>query len=134
MFFILSKTLGFFALPSNVLMAIGLVGLLLLCTRFRRLGSWLVVTSLVLIAFVGYSPLGRILILPLEDRFPAWNPAQGPPDGIVVLGGAISPALSLARGAISLNDSAERITAAVELARRYPNARIIFSGGTASLF
>ncbi len=134
MFFILSKTLGFFALPSNVLMAIGLVGLVLLCTRFRRLGSWLVVTSLVLIAFVGYSPLGRILILPLEDRFPPWNPAQGPPDGIVVLGGAISPGLSLARGAISLNDSAERITAAVELARRYPNARIIFSGGTASLF
>ena len=75
-----------------------------------------------------------ILILPLEDRFPPWNPAQGPPDGIVVLGGAISPGLSLARGAISLNNSAERITAAVELARRYPNARIIFSGGTASLF
>ena len=104
MFFILSKTLGFFALPSNVLMAIGLVGLVLLCTRFRRLASWLVVTSLVLIAFVGYSPLGKILILPLEQRFPPWNPAQGPPDGIVVLGGAISPELSLARGAVALNE------------------------------
>jgi uncharacterized SAM-binding protein YcdF (DUF218 family) len=133
MFFVLSKTLGFFALPSNVLMAIGLLGLILLCTRFRRLASWLVVTSLVLIAFAGYSPLGNILLLPLEQRFPPWNPAQGPPDGIVVLGGAIEPNISLARGAVALDDSAERITATVELARRYPNARIIFSGGTGSL-
>jgi uncharacterized SAM-binding protein YcdF (DUF218 family) len=134
MFFILSKTLGFFVLPSNLLMTVGLIGLLLLLTRFRRLASWLIVTSLVLIAFIGYSPLGRMLILPLEDRFPPWNPAQGPPDGIVVLGGAIAPGISLARGTVALNESAERITAAVELARRYPNARIIFSGGTAALF
>jgi uncharacterized SAM-binding protein YcdF (DUF218 family) len=133
MFFVLSKTLGFFALPSNVLMAIGLLGLILLCTRFQRLASWLVVTSLVLLAFAGYSPLGNVLILPLEQRFPPWNPAQGPPDGIVVLGGAIEPDISVARDAVALDDSAERITATVELARRYPNARIIFSGGTGSL-
>ena len=70
---VLSKTLGFFALPSNVLMAIGLLGLALLCTRFRRLASWLVVTSLVLIAIAGYSPAGNVLILPLEQRFPPWD-------------------------------------------------------------
>lgn len=134
MFFVLSKTLGFLVMPSNLLMAVGLVGLGLLLTRFRRLASWLIVTSLVLIAFAGYSPLGHILILPLEDRFPPWDSAQAPPDGIVVLGGAIAPGISLARGAVALNGSAERITAAVELARRYPNARIIFSGGTAALF
>jgi len=45
MFFILSKTLGFFAVPSNLLMAVGLVGLALLLTRFRRLASWLIVSS-----------------------------------------------------------------------------------------
>ena len=133
MFFILSKTLGFFALPSNFLMAIGLIGLVLLCTRFRRLASWLIVTSLVLIAFAGYSPLGNILILPLEQRFPPWDPSHGPPDGIVVLGGAISPDISMARGSVALNDAAERITATAELALRYPNARIIFTGGTGSL-
>ncbi len=133
MFFIVSKTLGFFVLPSNFLMAIGLIGLVLLCTRFRRLASWLVVTSLVLIAFVGYSPLGNMLILPLEQRFPPWDASHGAPDGIVVLGGAISPGISLARGAVALNDAAERITVTAELARRYPNVRIIFSGGTSSL-
>ena len=129
MFFILSKILGFFALPSNVLITIGIAGLVLLCTRLRRLASWLVVTSVALIAVAGLSPLGNALILPLEQRFPSWDPSRGAPNGIVVLGGAISLDVSAARGAVALNEAAERITATVELARRYPNARIIFSGG-----
>lgn len=133
MFFILSKILGFFALPSNILISIGIIGILLLCTRLARLASWLVVTSLVLIAVAGLSPLGNMLILPLEQRFPPWDASRGPPDGIVVLGGAITPDVSAARGVVALNEAAERITEAVELARRYPNARIIFSGGNASL-
>src|ERR1700676_285252 len=133
MFFILSKTLGFFALPSNLLISIGLVGLVLLCTQFRRLASWLVVTSVVLLALAGFSPLGNILMLPLEQRFPAWEASRGPPDGIVVLGGAISPDVSMARGVVALDEAAERITVTAELARRYPSARIIFSGGTSSL-
>jgi len=134
MFFVLSKTIGFFAVPSNVLISIGIIGLVLLCTRFRRLASWLIVTSLMLIVFVGFSPLGRIVMLPLEQRFPLWDASGRPPDGIVVLGGAISPEISLARRAVTLNDAAERITVTAELALRYPNARIIFSGGTGSLF
>jgi uncharacterized SAM-binding protein YcdF (DUF218 family) len=132
-FFVLSKTIGYLAIPSNLLMAIGLVGLVLLFTRFRRLASWLIVTSLVLIALIGYSPVGRILLLPLEERFPPWNASRGAPDGIVVLGGSISPDISVARGVVALNGSAERLTVTAELARRYPNARIIFTGGTASL-
>src|SRR6516165_1721764 len=120
-------------MPSNLLIAIGLVGLVLLFTRFRRLASWLIVTSLVLIALVGYSPLGRILLLPLEERFPPWDASRGAPDGIVVLGGAISPDISRARGIVALNGSAERLTVTAELAHRYPNARIIFTGGSGSL-
>jgi uncharacterized SAM-binding protein YcdF (DUF218 family) len=133
MFFVLSKTLGLFTVPSNVMTALGLIGIVLLFTRFRRLASWLIVTSLVLIAFAGYSPIGRILLLPLEDRFPPWDASRGAPDGIVVLGGAIDPEISLARGDTALNRSAERITATAELARRYPNARIVYSGGTSAL-
>ena len=133
MFFILSKILGFFAAPSNLFISVGVLGLLLLLTRFTRLASWLIVTSLVLLAIAGLSPLGNALILPLEDRFPPWDPSRGAPDGIVVLGGAISPGVSDARDSVALDEAAERITATAELARRYPNARIIFSGGSGSL-
>jgi uncharacterized SAM-binding protein YcdF (DUF218 family) len=133
MFFVLSKTAGFFALPSNLFISIGIVGLVLLCTRLTRLASWLVVTSLVLITVAGFSPLSFALLLPLEQRFPPWDASRGPPDGIVVLGGSIWPDVSEARGVVKLDDAAERITATVELAVRYPNARIIFSGGSAAL-
>jgi uncharacterized SAM-binding protein YcdF (DUF218 family) len=133
MFFILSKIFGFFALPSNLLIAIGLLGLVLLLTRFTRLASWLVVTSLVLIALAGLSPLGNALLLPLEQRFPPWDASRGSPDGIVVLGGAISPDISAARGVVALDEAAERITVTAELARRYPTARIVFAGGSNAL-
>jgi uncharacterized SAM-binding protein YcdF (DUF218 family) len=130
MFFVLSKVLGFFTLPSNLLISIGIAGVLLLCTPFRRLASWLVVTSVVLLAVAGLSPLGNLLILPLEQRFPPWDPSRGPPTGIVVLGGAIMPDVSAARGTVELDEAAERITVTAELARRYPNARILYSGGS----
>ena len=133
MLFVLSKTLGLFMVPSNLMAALGLIGIALLFTRFRRLASWLIVTSIVLLAIAGLSPLGNALLLPLEQRFPPWDPSRGAPDGIVVLGGAINPEISLARGVVALNDSAERITVTAELAHRYPNARIVLSGGTSSL-
>jgi uncharacterized SAM-binding protein YcdF (DUF218 family) len=130
MFFIASKTLGFFASPSNLLVCLGLAGLLVGLTRWRRMGHGLAAASLVVLAIAGLSPLGNWLIAPLENRFPPWDASRGAPDGIVVLGGAISPELSLARGVPDLNESAERVTAAAVLARTYPEARIVYSGGT----
>ena len=133
MFFAISKILGFFATPSNLVITIGIIGLLLLPTRFARAGRRLAFASLIVLAIIGLSPLGNVLLLPLEDRFPPWNAADGAPDGIVVLGGAISPGVSAARSEVALNESAERLTVAAELALRYPAARIVFSGGNGAL-
>jgi uncharacterized SAM-binding protein YcdF (DUF218 family) len=133
MFFTLSKVLGFFAIPSNLVVAFGIAGLVLLATRWARAGRWLVGASFVALAVLGLSPIGNALIIPLEQRFPPWDESRGPPDGILVLGGAISPDVSLARDEVALNESAERLTVAAELARRYPNARVLFSGGTGAL-
>ena len=131
MFFTLSKTIGFFASPSNLIIFVGLCGALLLRTRFARAGWRLAIASLVLLAIVGFSPLGNALIIPLEGRFPVWDAARGAPDGVVALGGAVTPDVTAARNEPALNEAAERMTAVVELARRYPAARIVFSGGDA---
>jgi uncharacterized SAM-binding protein YcdF (DUF218 family) len=88
---------------------------------------------LVALAILGLSPVGNWLIIPLEQRFPVWDAAAGAPDGIIVLGGAIAPDVSAARNDVALNESAERVTAVAELARRYPKARIVFSGGSGAL-
>jgi uncharacterized SAM-binding protein YcdF (DUF218 family) len=133
MFFLLSKTLGFFAAPSNALIACGLLGIVLLATRFARVGRLLMAASLIVLAIAGLSPLGNALMIPLEERFPPWDASRGAPDGIVVLGGAISPSVSAARDEVALTEAAERITATVALARRYPDARIVYSGGSGAL-
>ena len=134
MFYDASHILGFFLIPSNVIILIGIAGALLLATRFAPVGWRLVIASLILLAIVGLSPVGNALILTLEERFPAWEESRGAPHGIVVLGGATSPAVSAARNAVDLNEGAERMTAAVELARRFSNARVIFSGGARTRF
>ena len=84
MFFALSKILGFFAIPSNLVVSIGVLGLLLLPTRFARAGRALAFASLIVLAILGLSPAGNALIIPLEERFPRWDATRGAPDGIVV--------------------------------------------------
>ena len=133
MFFVLSKVLGFFAMPSNLALSVGLVGLALAPTRFHRLGRRLAYASIMLLAVLGLAPVGNALIVPLEDRFPPFDDSRREIAGIVVLGGALSPNVSAARPHVALNEAAERLTIVVELTRRHPDARIIFSGGEASL-
>ncbi len=133
MFFILSKVLGFFALPSNDVLVAGLIGLALLRTKIARAGRWLVSASIILFLAFGLLPLGKWLIAPLEDRFPPWDDSRGAPAGIVVLGGAIDPEFAVSRRGSELNEAAERITVIGALARKYPSARILYSGGNGSL-
>ena len=133
MFFILSKTLGILSVPSHVILLLVVAGLILLRTRWARAGRYLLVACVAIFLVVGMFPVGKALIATLEDRFPAWTPTVAPPDGIIILGGPIRLGLSKARGTIELNESAERFTVIPELARRYPNARIVFSGGSGNL-
>ena len=48
MFFVLSKVLASLAVPSNIILGIGMLGMLLLLTRFRRAGVRLMVASLLI--------------------------------------------------------------------------------------
>jgi uncharacterized SAM-binding protein YcdF (DUF218 family) len=132
-FFLLSKTLGFMLLPANFLIGAGVIGAILLATRWALLGRRLLIAAVVLLAICGFSPLGNWLLYPLEQRFPPWDAARGVPDGIIVLGGSIDPEISAAHGRAALTHAADRLIAAAALARRYPNARIVFSGGNANL-
>jgi len=130
MYFYLSKSAGFFAVPSNVIMLIVILGLLSWRSRY---GKRMTVIGILLLLIAGMSPLGTALLLPLEDRFPQWDSAHGAPDGIIVLGGVLNTYISRHRGDFSLDSSAERLFAAVDLERRYPAARVLFSGGNSNL-
>ena len=133
MFFLLSKTLGILLLPSNFLIGIGLAGAVLLATRLASLGRKLLIASVTLLAICGFSPLGYLVLYPLEQQFPPWNAAGSAPDGIIVLGGSIDADVSAAHGVAVVTSAADRIIASAALAHRYPDARILFTGGSSHL-
>ncbi|WP_184256709.1 YdcF family protein [Rhodopseudomonas rhenobacensis] len=133
MFFLASKLVGFFAVPSNAMVMLCVLGALLLLTRWRRGGRRLLMLGLALLLIAGFSPLGNVLLLSLTERFPAWQFDGRAPDGVIVLGGAIDSEASLARHALEVDGSAERVVAMLQLAQRFPKARIVFSGGSANL-
>src|SRR5690606_22706280 len=73
------------------------------------------------------------LLCPLEHRFARPEPLPDRIDGIIVLGGSFKMGLSEAWQEAQLNDSAERLTTFVGLARHYPEARLVFSGGSGAM-
>ncbi|MEW6436639.1 MAG: YdcF family protein [Pseudomonadota bacterium] len=133
MFFVASKLLWVFADPFSVIMLPGLVGLVLCLTRFARLGRRLCVVTVLLLAIACFSPLGGIFLRPLEDRFPLPGKDLPAPSGIIVLGGALDEDLTAARHEPILMPLGDRVVAGAVLARRFPAARLIFTGGSSSL-
>jgi uncharacterized SAM-binding protein YcdF (DUF218 family) len=133
MFFVASKVLWLFAAPLNLLLAGAAIGAALTGGRFARAGRRLALTCILLLLAIGFLPIGVWLIEPLEDRFPPLPAQIAPPYGIIVLGGAIDDAIGRARGQVILDEGASRLTEAAALARRFPQARVLYSGGPDSL-
>jgi uncharacterized SAM-binding protein YcdF (DUF218 family) len=129
MSFVAGKLAWILLKPSNLLALILALGLVLALLGRRRTGRVLIAGALAAFLAAAVLPLGAWLLSPLENRFPA--PAlPAHVDGIIVLGGTIEPGLSADRKSISLNGNAERLVAFAALARRYPGAKLVFTGGS----
>lgn len=129
-FFYLSKIFWLFAQPTTLLILLGFVGAILVWTPWMRTGASMVMLAVVLLAICGLSPLGNALILPLENRFPrAEIEGSSQPLGLIVLGGAEDSLVTRARRQTALNEAAERLTEPATLARRFPDAPVVFTGG-----
>ncbi len=129
---VVSKTVWFVGRPGTFALVLALIGLVAIWTG-RRWGRWPIAAGLGIYLAVLATPLAPMVVLPLEERFP--RPASPPArvDGVIVLGGAVDQNLTEERGIPALNGAAERMTELVVLARRYPEARLIFTGGQGSL-
>ncbi len=130
MFYYASKAFWFLFIPGNLLLLGALAGACLTGSRYARGGRWLAIICIVALFLIGKLPIGVWLIEPLEDRFPPPPNEIAAPTGIIILGGAIDDELSEARRTVTFEDGAARLTEAVVLARRFPHARIIYTGGS----
>jgi uncharacterized SAM-binding protein YcdF (DUF218 family) len=134
MFFYLAKGLWFLLQPSTLIALLIGYGAILIWTGWARWGRRFVTIGAILLLLAGLSPLGNALILPLENRFPRANlDDPPPPTGFIILGGAEDRLVGTARHAPALNEAAERIVEAAILARRFPEAKIAFTGGDAGI-
>lgn len=133
MFFMLSKLFWLVAQPISLVLILAVLALIFLLLNRRRLGLFAVLAAVLVLGAVGFTNLGYILIQPLEDRFALPNPAPEKVDAIVMLGGATLARPSSARAITELNDAGDRLTTTLWLARNYPEARIVISGGSGAL-
>jgi uncharacterized SAM-binding protein YcdF (DUF218 family) len=129
MFYYASKFLWILAQPSNLIVFAIATGAAALLLGRGTLARWLLYPASAALLVISLLPVGYWLLLPLENRF--LPPAEPPVDvdGIVVLGGGIDVGVSRRRGMATFQDTGERFMSLLELARRYPEARLVFSGG-----
>lgn len=131
-FFVVSKLVWFVLRPESwVALGAGLTfaGLTLRRWRLARIAGGLTVAFTLLVSII---PVGELAIYPLEARYPP-NPPVGQIDGIILLGGSEDAAATAHWDQTQFGEAGERYTQAIALARRYPDARLVFTGGSGLL-
>ena len=132
MFFVLSKVFWFFIQPLNLSLFLLLVGVVALVAGWRRLSIAGCVSGFLILALAAWTSIGAMMLTPLEERFQ--RPAVPEKvDGIVVLGGGLEGAINLARGGYEMNSAGDRFVETAVLARRFPDAKVVVSGGVGTL-
>ena len=132
-FFWLSKLGWLFLMPGNWIVLAILMIWLTLKLGWQRLSNRLLGFTLAFVLLLALMPVGDWLILPLESRFIANPVLPADVDGIILLGGAINPELSAVWEQPEIGTASERLFALQALARRYPQAKLVFTGGSGQL-
>jgi uncharacterized SAM-binding protein YcdF (DUF218 family) len=129
--FILFKIAWVFLSPGNML-ALALVAGAFLSVAHnegrRKIGRSLCFTIALLFFLIGIFPVGSWLLLPLENSVPPQIPDHVA--GIILLGGDEQPQGGAHAGRPVFLDSARRYVEFASLARRYPEAELLYSGGS----
>ncbi|HJN24940.1 MAG TPA: YdcF family protein, partial [Rhodospirillales bacterium] len=133
MFFYLSKFFWFFVSPGNVLLISLCLGAVLIYRRRDKVGRWLISFAALLSLGAAVLPIGKNLYVILENRFPVVHELPKKVDGIIVLGGVVNEVVTKFRGQISIGGAIERLTEFATLSRRYPDAKLIFTGGSGKI-
>lgn len=114
--------------PATLLSLMVLAALAALILRRWRWALRFQSVAAAIVILFGLLPGGTWLALPLERRFPADPALPERVAGIIALGGTERPTQSAAWQQPILDDPSP-IAALVALGRRYPEAKLVFTGG-----
>lgn len=129
-FFWISKLSWSVISPDSLILILILLTLILLRRGSYKRAKWLLGFLAIVIIVIALFPVDEWLIYSLEKRFPANPEMPEQIDGIMMLGGAEDIILSALWDQVETGGGAERFLSFLTLARRYPDARLVFSGGS----
>jgi uncharacterized SAM-binding protein YcdF (DUF218 family) len=132
MSFYLSKLLWLIVHPGNLLLFTMIIGWLALRRGWLRLGPALIKGAVAFFLMLAFLPVGATMLTILENRFPVNISPPERVDGIIVLGGFASPVLSEAWG-YPVVGGGGRLIAFLALAKKYPEAKLLFTGGSGDI-
>lgn len=133
LFFYSAKLVWLVISPDNLFVILLCLSWLMLLLGIKRKAIALLSLLTISSVFISVLPVGDWLLYPLETRFQHNPELPEQVDGIIVLGGSVLPINSAEWQQLETNDFHERLSAFIQLARRYPQARLIFTGGNANL-
>jgi Uncharacterized conserved protein len=131
--FLLSKIAWLAVQPLSLVFGLLVLGIAALAFKFRMLACVLHgIAALVLFVTI-FTTTGAVALQRLEGVFP--KPASDPDEVacMIVLGGAVDTEVTTVRSEIELNQAADRFVEMARLARLFPDAKILVSGGDGSL-
>jgi uncharacterized SAM-binding protein YcdF (DUF218 family) len=132
-FFYSSKLFWIIISPDNLFLVFLTAGIFLLFTRWQKKAKKLLLIMVFPAWLLALLPIGEWLFYPLESQYPSHPVLPDQIDGIIVLGGAVNPSLSQYWKQLETYSSHERLSEFILLAKQYPEARLVFTGGNASL-
>jgi uncharacterized SAM-binding protein YcdF (DUF218 family) len=124
------QVVGALATPLAIALIVALAALLARRFGRGRLGTWLLACAVLIACLSATTPVSNMLLMPLETRYPPLDEQLAPPvTHIVVLGSYYSPRDNVPITAALGPDGLARIVEGVRLARVFPAARLVVSGG-----
>ena len=131
-FFYLSKYIWTVISPDSLFIILLTLCLLLLILKQAKKATLLLGLLTFCTVFLSFFSVGDWMLYPLESRFQHNPDLPEQVDGIIVLGGSIIPGRSIEWQQLETNQFNERLSSFIQLAQLYPDARLVFSGGSAS--
>jgi len=129
-FFVVSKLAWALLSPGNLIVILMSCATIMLLFNKFSITKWILVPLMIVSWFIMAYPLTDSLISPLETRFNKPSLLPDKIDGIIVLGGGEKLKQSLSWHTAELGDGGDRFIGAAVLAKYYPQAPIIYSGGS----
>jgi uncharacterized SAM-binding protein YcdF (DUF218 family) len=131
--FIFSKLVWIFGQPLSLAFFLALFAFAAGLLRWRILSVAGAAMAAVILFVTLYTTTGNYLMQDLEARFahPAGDPAEL--KCMIVLGGAFENEVNTARRGVEFNAAADRFVEALRLAQKFPQSRILISGGDGSI-